>query len=81
MAECSGKTYDGWHYHSCRRKATAERDGKWYCPSHDPINIEKREDAKESKRKSKQCTECGWRNLENYWDYCPHCGSKIKRSK
>lgn len=29
---------DGWRtrYKSCSRKATVEREGKWYCRQHDP---------------------------------------------
>lgn len=75
IERCSGKTYDGWHHHSCMRNATVERDGKWYCPGHDPIAIEKRKQKAEEKRKAKGCKNCGW-ELRRYWSYCPHCGTK-----
>ena len=28
--------------HQCRLKAVVEKDGKFYCKRHDPINVEKR---------------------------------------
>ena len=73
--ECSSKTYDGWYYHSCQRKATIERDGKWYCPSHDPEAIKKRKAKTLEKRKARECDKCGW-ELKSYWSYCPYCGTK-----
>lgn len=49
--ECSGKVYDGLRYHICSRNATVECDGKWYCPSHDPKAIKKRQEKSEAKYK------------------------------
>ena len=71
--DCCGKTYDGWHYPPCQREATVERDGKWYCPSHDPEAIKRRAEKAEEKRKKNQCAKCSW-DLKRYWSYCPHCG-------
>ena len=59
--ECSEKAYHhlgNWgQWDPCSRKATVERDGKWYCWQHDPERVEadkkKRrasEDAKQNKR-------------------------------
>jgi hypothetical protein len=32
----------GFHYHSCKRQGIIQRDGKWYCKVHDPIEVEAR---------------------------------------
>lgn len=47
--QCSATVYpkEQWgafHGHGCARKATIERDGKWYCGLHDPVNVKLRED-------------------------------------
>ena len=73
--QCSGKTYDGWHYHSCSRNATVERGGKWYCPSHDPEAIKKRQEKSRAKYEEKLCPKCHW-ELKIHWTYCPNCGTK-----
>lgn len=41
---------DGWRtrYKPCSRKASVERDGKWYCGQHDPQAVADRRKTKES---------------------------------
>lgn len=24
-----------------------------------------------------ECSECGWIKTEPYWNYCPHCGTRM----
>lgn len=72
--QCSGRTENNWHYYPCRRKATIERSGKFYCSSHDPVAIEARDKKRQEAYKAK-CCPCGWK-LEILWDYCPSCGKK-----
>lgn len=33
---CAPGTYGAFHQHRCRIKATAFRNGNWYCSKHDP---------------------------------------------
>lgn len=33
---CAPGTYGAFHQHRCRIKATAFREGNWYCTKHDP---------------------------------------------
>jgi len=72
---CTKKIYDGWHYHLCKRKPNVQIDDKWYCPSHNPEAIKKREEKTKSLREAKQCKVCHW-HLERWWSYCPNCGGK-----
>lgn len=44
--QCSAKTYENHSFYPCSRKGKIERDGKWYCKQHDPVEVERR--AKES---------------------------------
>ena len=49
--KCSAKTPDMYgvpNVHPCKRPATVERDGKWYCWQHDPEYVK----AKEKKRRA-----------------------------
>jgi len=74
MNRCSAKVFDGRHYYPCQREATIERDGKWYCPSHDPVAIKARAEKAKAKRKKDEC-KCGV-DLKSYWSYCPYCGTR-----
>ena len=69
--KCSAKTYRDWHFYPCSRKATVEREGKWYCWQHDPERAikqnQKRQaqcDAEANERKAKETR----RNVER--DVC-----------
>jgi hypothetical protein len=44
----------GWRYsyHACSRRATFERNGKWYCGTHDPEKIAAKSKMRESKWKA-----------------------------
>jgi len=48
-AKCCEKIFDGWHYYSCKNKASIERDGKFYCKIHDPVRKEERETVRKQK--------------------------------
>ena len=41
VKRCCADVYDinGWHSHKCDRKASIERNGKFYCKTHDPVAI------------------------------------------
>lgn len=43
--KCSERVFEGFHSHQCSKSGKIERDGKWYCGTHDPVRIkEKREE-------------------------------------
>lgn len=44
MAEkCSAHTHgDVWRDYPCSKNAKVERDGKWYCGTHDPVKVAER---------------------------------------
>jgi hypothetical protein len=46
-------------YDQCRNKALVERDGKWYCKLHDPVEIAKRKKVREEKRRLQQKNRVG----------------------
>ena len=39
----------GWYRHDCSRKATVERDGKWWCWQHDPEYVAEKRRKEEEK--------------------------------
>jgi len=41
-----------FHSHPCQSKAKVEREGKWYCGTHDPVKIKARKDAQCAKWKA-----------------------------
>lgn len=41
--KCSARVFGDWHSHPCRKPATIEVDGKWYCGTHNPIKAKTRE--------------------------------------
>ena len=43
---CEKLVWKGWHGYPCRIPATVERGGKHYCRIHDPVYIEKKEQAR-----------------------------------
>lgn len=46
--------YGSFHGYSCTRKASVERDGKFYCKTHDPEERKKREEKSLEQYKEKQ---------------------------
>jgi hypothetical protein len=37
---------DGWHFRKCSRNASVNREGKWYCGTHDPVARKAKSDKK-----------------------------------
>lgn len=47
---CSAKIYDDWGCSRfCLKKATVERDGKWFCAVHDPVSERARDQKRDDK--------------------------------
>lgn len=40
--QCCGQIWQNYHYSSCSRNGKVERDGKWYCGTHDPVAVEEK---------------------------------------
>jgi uncharacterized Zn finger protein (UPF0148 family) len=80
--ECSAMVNDftGFHKFPCSRKPTVQRDGKWYCPSHDPVKVKERQEKAHAKYEATACKNCGVHvfqgALERNYKYCPYCGTK-----
>ena len=54
--QCEGRArgegrFGGMNAHQCTRKGMAERDGHFFCKSHDPVSRKEREEAKEQEWK------------------------------
>jgi uncharacterized Zn finger protein (UPF0148 family) len=50
--DCCASTFSGTyglHHSLCSNNAKYERDGKWYCGTHDPVAIKARDDARNEK--------------------------------
>ena len=44
--KCSERISGGFHSYQCSKSGKIERDGRWYCGTHDPVRIkEKREES------------------------------------
>lgn len=44
--QCSKDVHDtgrGVNFHQCPFKGVVQRDGRWYCRRHDPVEVEKRD--------------------------------------
>ena len=51
MNPCSATVWaDIWYPHQCSRKAIVERDGAAYCKVHDPVEQQRRRDARSNAR-------------------------------
>ena len=52
--KCSADVHNdfGVGFHSCLRQGIIQRDGKLYCKTHDPVEVEKRDDARNAKWKA-----------------------------
>lgn len=52
---CSGEVYEArsMSFYSCSRKAKFERNGKWYCGTHDPVTKKEKQEAKLNAFKAK----------------------------
>ncbi len=85
MAQCSERVwFDSWRTSQCQRKATVERDGKWYCKIHDPEYIKAKHTKRETKYQSECCGHegCNYHFDNTYFVYCPFCGTwRAKRNK
>ena len=44
--------WDGWY--QCRRKVKVERNGKWYCDTHDPVRIAAKLEKEEARSKARR---------------------------
>lgn len=43
--------YGSFHTYRCRNKATVQREGKWYCGTHDPERIKARQEKRDQERR------------------------------
>ena len=75
--ECSvriwGARVSSWQ---CSKKATVEREGKYYCTIHDPVRVEKKEKERSAKYHEKDCRKCHTHIYYDFYRFCPHCGTK-----
>ena len=53
--KCCGTVFPAGSYRTypCRHNAKVERDGKWYCGTHDPVAIKEKQDKKNAKSDAK----------------------------
>ncbi len=51
LHKCCAKTGNGYFGSPCIKSAKYERDGKWYCGTHDPVAIKAKRDARNSEWK------------------------------
>jgi hypothetical protein len=58
---------NGWRpsYHDCKRRASVERSGKWYCAQHDPEAISARRELRSEKWEVKHRAEVERRRLND----------------
>ena len=63
---CEAPSYRPGLYHSipCGRPAKVERDGSWYCGTHDPVKRKERED----RRQARWDAEVNASRLERAWN-------------
>ena len=47
--ECCAKVFRGYHHYPCVKKGKVQRDGKWYCGTHDPDKVAAREAERQAK--------------------------------
>lgn len=40
--KCCAEVWGRYDYHKCSRAGRVERDGKWYCKQHDPVEVERK---------------------------------------
>lgn len=76
--QCSERVYDStiWRHFPCKRTAKNKEDGKWYCKIHSPSYIKEKEEKRESKYQKECCKKCKIHIREDYYEYCPFCGTK-----
>lgn len=48
---CAGMTWDGWRHRNCARYGKFERDGAWFCGTHDPVAKQSRLDKRSAEWK------------------------------
>jgi len=74
--DCSARTWPEGSFHSypCRKRASIERDGKWYCGIHDPVAKAEKQAARDAKwqtkweaRKARQAAEEQQANVAAKW--------------
>jgi hypothetical protein len=50
---CHKRIFSGGYIgHPCPNQGKVERDGHWYCKKHDPVEVKKRDDARNAKWKA-----------------------------
>ena len=80
--QCSEDLWDriSWHSYGCGKKVTVTINGKNYCTIHSPDYKKVKEKKAEEKYKKESCqrTGCSYHFRENYYSYCPFCGTKRK---
>jgi len=46
IAKCCGRVWSDYRYYDCGKNAKIERDGKWYCKTHDPVSAAEKQAAR-----------------------------------
>lgn len=47
--KCQARVWSGFQMYDCSKKSKVERDGKWYCGTHDPVRVKEKKDARSAK--------------------------------
>lgn len=71
---CAEISNGGWSWYKCAKNAKFEREGKWYCGTHDPVRVEARRKEREDKYKSQ--AELERQAKEQYADVAAQLGGK-----
>lgn len=50
--ECCAHVGRGWNYRACAKTAKHERDGEWYCGTHDPVARKAKQDVRDEERRA-----------------------------
>lgn len=61
--QCEATIWNDFHDYRCPYNGKVERDGKWYCGTHDPVAKAARDKAREEKWKKKWAEEAKERRL------------------
>lgn len=61
--QCEATIWNDFHDYRCPYNGKVERDGKWYCGTHDPVAKAARDKAREEKWKKKWAEEAKERRI------------------
>lgn len=52
--KCSERISGGFHSYQCPKSGKIERDGRWYCGTHDPVRIKEKQQERDDRKRSER---------------------------